>query len=143
MPSVIDYSYEELRDMIFQDDIVKVHAYIDWLKPRINSPEIKGEAKLLLSVLEAALKDYFNPLSNNGGRLENYAKEVSGWIFNGAHDSLLYTFEDVCYHLHLDPDWIRRQILRRTKRPITRTYANEKRGVDAKMNRREYKGEVF
>jgi len=61
----------------------------------------------MLAVLQDAVHTYLRYCSSETRRGRRLFAETHAW-FLSRERHYLYTFENVCEHLHLDPDYIRR-----------------------------------
>jgi hypothetical protein len=95
----------------------------------VSAPDIPwtGSRRLLLGVLQDALRSFFQyhvDRTRIGKRIFN---ETQTWIWSSKRN-WLYSFENICAHLHLDPDYLRQglqQFLQTTRSTVT----NPKRSV--------------
>lgn len=78
-----------------------------------------GSRRLLLGVLQDALRSFFyyrSSRSRSGKRIFN---ETQDWLMS-SELRWLYSFENVCAHLNLDPEYLRaglRRFLQETEKP--------------------------
>jgi hypothetical protein len=69
------------------------------------------ERRLLLAVLEDAVASFQRYRNNRTKRGKRLFREEQAW-FMSTNQSWLYSFESICAHLNLDPDYIRRGLKR-------------------------------
>ena len=65
-----------------------------------------GERKLLFAVLSEAFSSYCRYLNNFSVRGRRLYRETQDW-FDSTDKSWLYSFENICDHLDLDPGYVR------------------------------------
>jgi len=65
-----------------------------------------GEKRLMLAILENATEDFqkYALATDKRGRL--LYEDAEAWIFD-KHDPSLFSFENICEHLQLDPEYMR------------------------------------
>ncbi len=66
-----------------------------------------GEYRLLVAVLQDALECWFRYRNARRARERRLFQEISAW-FSASNRDWLFTFECICDHLGIDPDYIRR-----------------------------------
>ena len=66
-----------------------------------------GEYRLLVAVLQDALEGWFRYRHACRTRERRLFRELSAW-FSASNRDWLFTFECICDHLGIDPDYIRR-----------------------------------
>lgn len=75
-----------------------------------------GARRLLCAVLQEAVHTFLTYRDARSAREQRLFREVQAWFWSEERDEL-YAFENICLHLQLDPDYIRRG-LQRWQRPI-------------------------
>lgn len=70
-----------------------------------------GEARLMLAVLESAIEDFQKYVLAQDKRGKELFQEAEDWILETGSDSF-FSFENICAHLDLAPDYVRRGFLR-------------------------------
>lgn len=70
-----------------------------------------GERRLLLAVIEEAIHSFLKYRDARTIRGQRLFRETQEWFWSPEQD-WLYSFESICQHLHLDPDYIRRGLQR-------------------------------
>ncbi len=71
----------------------------------------EGEQKLMLAVLENAVEDFQKYVHANDKRGKELFQEAEEWILETNSPSF-FSFENICAHLDLDPDYVRRGFIR-------------------------------
>lgn len=66
-----------------------------------------GERLLMLAVLQEAINAYLQYASAKTHRGKRLFAETYRWFWSQERE-YLYSFESICLHLHLDPDYLRR-----------------------------------
>lgn len=69
-----------------------------------------GEYRLLVAVLQDAIIDWFRYRNASHPRGRRLFQEVSSW-FTSTDQVSLFSFENICAHLGIDPDYLRRGLL--------------------------------
>jgi hypothetical protein len=99
---------EHTRNLFGQPDVLLVSEYLQvYQSNTTHTPE----TRLIAAVLEDAIDCYMKYLfakTRRGKRLRNEAEE---WIFSPSED-WIFSFENICEMLKLEPDYIRRVLLR-------------------------------
>jgi hypothetical protein len=75
----------------------------------------EGEFRLMLAVLEDAVKCYLKYAPAKDRRGKQHFREAEEWIFQRGSD-WLFSFENVCEVLGIDPDYMRDGLARWKKR---------------------------
>lgn len=76
-----------------------------------GQPALQPEKRLMLAVMEDALKTFHSCLPGVTRRQRRLLKEVEEW-FASAEAVWLFSFENVCAVLNLDVDYLRRGLAR-------------------------------
>jgi hypothetical protein len=71
----------------------------------------EGEERLMLAVLENATEDFQKYVLANDKRGKELFEEAEAWILETNSPSF-FSFENICEHLQLDPDYVRRGFMR-------------------------------
>jgi hypothetical protein len=99
---------EQTRNLFGQPDVLLVHEYLHVYQSSFaQTPEMK----LMAAVLKDAIDCYLKSLSAKPRRGKKRSNEAEQWFFSEDED-WLYSFQSVCDMLKLDPDYIRRTLLR-------------------------------
>ena len=70
-----------------------------------------GEKRLMLAVLESATEDFQKYVRANDKRRKELFDEAEAWILN-TDDPSFFSFDNICEHLNLDPDYMRQGFMR-------------------------------
>ncbi len=99
-----DISGSDLEALLFRSDILAPHEY--W---KVNHPDRfrQPELELMLAVLEDALHCYFTNVQMRRRREKRIFKETEEWFFSIENEGV-FTFENICSLLGIDPGYIRR-----------------------------------
>jgi hypothetical protein len=101
-----DISGSDLEALLFRSDILAQHEYWKVHRPdRFRQPELE----LMLAVLEDALHCYFANVQMRTRREKKIFNETEEWFFSKDSEGV-FTFENICSLLGIDPDYIRRGI---------------------------------
>jgi len=82
-----------------------------------------GSRRLLLGVLQDALRSFFHYRSSRSRSGKRIFNETWSWLLS-SEPHWLFSFENVCAHLNLDPDYLRKglqRFLQETEPSLTRT----------------------
>lgn len=103
------------ENRIFEPDVVLAS---DFFTPRSALPD--PERALMIAVLEEAARSFTNYRGSTDRKLRALHAEARDW-FASEDRSHLYTFENVCDVLGIDPAWMRRRVLalRDRRRPAS------------------------
>ena len=97
------------RELDFIDEPLLPEQF---LTPAYGSRRLwTGERRLLLGVLEEAVRSFFQYRSARGRRGKQLFREVQEWLWSKDRH-WLYSFENICMHLRLNPDYLRRGLQR-------------------------------
>ncbi len=92
----------------------------------------EGEQKLMLAVLENAIEDFQKYVFATDKRGKELFQETEEWILETNSPSF-FSFENICAHLDLDPDYVRRGFMRwkaaKQNSELTSTPNNGKRRI--------------
>src|SRR5512142_715592 len=105
---VEDYLYQEhTRNLFGQPDVLLFDEYLHVYQSTFaQTPEMKLVAAILKDGIDCYLK-YFSAKPRRGKKRPNEAEE---WFFS-KDERWLFSFENVCGLLKLEPDYIRRALL--------------------------------
>lgn len=106
---VEDYLYQEhTRNLFGQPDALLVNEYLHVYQSSFaQTPEMK----LVAAVLKDGIDSYIKYLSAKPRRRRKLINETEEW-FLSKDETWLFSFENVCAILKLEPDYIRRALLR-------------------------------
>lgn len=65
-----------------------------------------GEKRLMLAILENATEDFQKYALATDKRRRQLFQDAEEWIFD-SEDHSLFSFENICEHLQLDPEYMR------------------------------------
>jgi hypothetical protein len=95
---------------LFQPDTLLAAQYFDNLR---GKSLLEPERRLMLAILEDAISRYQENMFSQDKRSKRHFQEVQEWI-GDADSDWIFSFENVCESLGLNPDYVR-QGLRRWK----------------------------
>jgi hypothetical protein len=99
---------EATRTLFGQPDVLLVSEYLQvYQSSAAHTPEIK----LIAAVLEDAIDCYVKNLGAKTRRGKRICNEAEEWIF-GQSDDWIFSFENICEMLKLEPNYIRRVLVR-------------------------------
>lgn len=106
---VDEYLHQEhTRNLFGQPDVLLVNEYLRVYQSNLaQTPEMK----LLAAVLKDGIDCYVKYLSAKPRRGKKFLTEAPEWFF-GKDEDRLFSFENVCGILEINPDYIRRCLLR-------------------------------
>jgi hypothetical protein len=95
---------DETTAALFQLDTLLPVQYFETFR---RSAPIEPEKKLMLAVLADALACFQKYRAARKGKGKNLFRDANEWIF-GEDDDHLFSFENVCEVIGLDPPYVRR-----------------------------------
>lgn len=95
---------DETTAALFQLDTLLPVQYFETFRRTVP---IEPEKKLMLAALADALTCFQKYLAARKGKGKNLFREADEWIF-GEDDDHLFSFENVCEVIGLDPQYVRR-----------------------------------
>lgn len=98
-----DITRSDYEADLFRADILASHEY--WQVHRRNHLR-EPELELMLAVLEDALHCYFTNVRMRSRREKRIFTETEEWFFCTENEGV-FTFENICSLLGLDPDYVR------------------------------------
>jgi hypothetical protein len=88
----------------FEPDVLLPSQYLDRIR---RSAEYEPERRLMVTVLEMGVNDYIKlARAREPGELEAW-QEVEAWV-EDRDARWLYSFENICHVLGLEPEYLRR-----------------------------------
>ncbi len=94
---------------MFQPDTPMSDQYLETV---FSTTHMEGEKRLMVAVLEDAIRCYQDYISTRDRREWNLFYEAAEWIFSRNDDGYLLSFHNVCEVIGLDPGYIREGLLR-------------------------------
>jgi hypothetical protein len=85
------------------DPIVPAQFFEIFRRQKASAPE----KKLMFAIMEDAIICFQKYASTRNHREMRHFREAESWIFN-KHSDWWFSFENICAHLGLDPDYVRR-----------------------------------
>lgn len=109
LDGVDEYLHQEhTRNLFGQPDVLLVNEYLHVHQSNFaQTPEMK----LLAAVLKDGIDSYVKQLSSKPRRGKKFLNEAEEWFFSKDEDRL-FSFENVCGILKIEPGYIRRCLLR-------------------------------
>lgn len=123
---------DEKKVSLLQPDLSIPFQY---LETHQRSPLVEPEKRLMLAVLEdaiACMQKYFLAQKTKEKRLFRDAQE---WILVKDSD-WPFSFENICFHLGIDPNYLRDGLMRSKKKTPSRSHQARHRLAHEKMNAR-------
>ena len=105
---------EQTRNLFGQPDVTLVHEY---LQVHRSTTAYTPEMRLIASVLEDGIDCYLKYFSAKNRRGKRLFGEAEQWIFS-RNDDWLFSCDNICEMLKLDPDYIRRILREITQKPL-------------------------
>jgi hypothetical protein len=97
---------ESTRSLFGQPDVLVIHEYLHVYRSNAaHTPEIR----LIAAVLQDAIDCYLKYSSAQTRRGKRIFAEAAQWIF-GRDDDWLFSFDNICEMLKLDPDYVRQML---------------------------------
>ena len=101
-------SADEKIAALFQPDMLLPAQYYDTLH---NKASLLPEKRLMLAILEDAIGCFKNSIFAEGRRKANQFRDADSWIL-GENDEWLFSFENICETLGIEPAYLREKLLR-------------------------------
>jgi hypothetical protein len=112
-----DFQIEERISLVSQPDTLMAPEYYDRLRPR---SDLDPGKKLMLAILGDAIVNFQENALAKNGRRRNLFREAKDWIFD-EEANWVFSFENICEVLGLDPAYVRGGLLRWSARKLART----------------------
>jgi hypothetical protein len=106
--------WEEKALAVFQPDILVTVQYLSTYRRRFH---LEPEQLLMLAVLEDAVLCFQDNLTAGVPRKQSLFREAEDWILNDDK-SYLFSFENICEFLTLDPGYLRRGLIQWKERAM-------------------------
>ena len=100
--------WEEKALAVFQPDILVTTQYLATYRRRFH---LQPEQLLMLAVLEDAVLCFQDNLTAAAPRKQSLFRDAEEWILD-TDNSYLFAFENICESLALDPNYLRRGLIR-------------------------------
>ncbi|HEY7322448.1 MAG TPA: hypothetical protein VIE89_33200 [Candidatus Binatia bacterium] len=100
--------WEEKALSVFQPDILVTVQYLSTYQRRFH---LQPEQLLMLAVLEDAVVCFQDNLTAVTSRKQSLFRDAENWILDESK-SYLFSFENICEGLALDPNYVRRGLIR-------------------------------
>ena len=100
--------WEEKALSVFQPDILVTVQYLSTYRRRFH---LQPEQLLMLAVLEDAVVCFQDNLTAVAPRKQSLFRDAENWILDESK-SYLFSFENICEGLALDPNYVRRGLIR-------------------------------
>jgi hypothetical protein len=101
-------AFDEKLASLFQPDTTLAAQYFDTLR---RKTELYPEKQLMLAVLEDGINCFQENVGAAHVKGQKLFAETEEWIF-GSHADWLFSFENICATLGLNPEYLRRGLLR-------------------------------
>lgn len=101
-------SGDERIASLFQPDTLAAAQYFDNLR---SKTQLEPEKRLMLAVLEDAVQCFQDNVSAQSGKRKKLFQEAEEWILEEG-DDWLFSFENVCEALEINPQYVRHGLLR-------------------------------
>ena len=98
---------EEKIVALFQPDTLLPTQYYETLH---NKASLLPEKRLMLAILEDALGCFKNSMFAQARRQMTQFRDANGWIL-GENSDWLFSFENVCETLGIEPAYLRQKLL--------------------------------
>jgi hypothetical protein len=99
--------FEETLTSLFQPDTLIPDQYFETFRGKRSEPE----KKLMLAVLEDAVQCFQDNIFASNGRKKKLFEEAEEWILEKG-STWIFSFENVCEVLELNPEYVREGLLR-------------------------------
>jgi hypothetical protein len=115
--------FEEKITSLYQPDTTLAGQYFETLR---RKTELYPEKTLLLAVLEDGIRSFQENVGATDNKGRQLLAEAEEWIFGGGSD-WLFSFENICAALGLNPEYLRKGLRRWERAKVQR---EEKRRSD-------------
>ena len=113
----VDYrNAEEKVVSLFEPDMLQSAQYLESLR---RKTPIEPEKKLMLAVLEDAINCFQANVMAERGRRKKLFDETVDWFLD-RNDDWIFSFGSVCEILRLNPEYVRRGLLRWKDKKLAR-----------------------
>ena len=109
------WSLEEKNASLFHSDPSLYYQYLETLRSRTR---LEPERELMLAVLEDAIVCFQQYAFARDGRGRRLFLDAQRWIVE-KDCNWPFSFENICFHLGMDPSYIRHGLLRWTERVLS------------------------
>ena len=99
---------EEKIASLFQPDMLLSAQYFENLRRRTH---FEPEKRLMLALLEDAINCYQDNLISRSGKKKRLFEDTEQWVLRTDGD-WIFSFDNVCDALGLNPEYVRRGLLR-------------------------------
>jgi hypothetical protein len=99
---------EERTSSLFTPDTLVPSQFFDRLR---RNTEHFAERRLMVAVLEDALDVYRKRCGSRDRRSEELFRDAESWIFSDDDRDWVFSFENICLVLDINPDYIRRGLV--------------------------------
>lgn len=97
--------WDERSPELFSPDLLLASQYADRVRPAAEA--LSPERRLMAAVLEDAVHVYRTHAAAASARQRALFEEAEAWI-ESTDRSWIFSFESICDHLGIDPDYLRR-----------------------------------
>lgn len=94
---------------------------VQYYKAIAGCAGISGERRLLLAILEDAMRSYVKAKGRSGAEKRIEFREVRDWFFN-KNDQQTFSFEWICSIVEIDSSFLRRRLTQLTSDDIPRKH---------------------
>lgn len=105
---------EPTRNLFGQPDVIAIHEYLHVYR---SSNGYTPEIRLIAAMLKDGIDCYLKYSSDRTRRGKRIFSEAAQWIFN-PHEEWLFSFDNICEMLRIDPDYIRRVLRQNMTEPL-------------------------
>jgi hypothetical protein len=116
MADAIIFDPEEKLSFLFQPDMLLSHQYFATFRRK----QLEPERRLMLAVLEDAVACFQRYISPRNRRERILFNDTEDWIYDENSD-YLFSFENVCEILKLNPKYVREGLSRWKKKDLTQS----------------------
>jgi hypothetical protein len=106
---------EEKLASLFQPDVLISAQYFDTLRSKTG---MEPEKRLMLAVLEDAVRCFQDNLTAQSDAKKKLFTEAEEWFLEEGVDAA-FSFESICDALDLNPEYVRRGLLRWKEKTLT------------------------
>jgi len=107
---------EKKLGFLFQPDVLIPWQYFDTLRSKTG---MEPEKRLMLAVLEDAVRCYQDNLAAESDTKRKLFDETEEWFLEEGVDAA-FSFESICDALDLNPEYVRKGLLRWKEKTLTK-----------------------
>jgi hypothetical protein len=113
------------RAYFFQPDTILPFQYAELLRRKTY---LEGEKRLIFAVLEDAVSCFQRHCAARDKKGRELFREAEAWIMN-ENDDQVFSFSNVCESLGINPEYLRRGLMKWKEKQVSRRRRGERKEV--------------